>query len=73
MDIEKLINDDAFCEALAEKFYEEFKEDDLAFDKKGRAMLEAWKNGDVNRMLIAICGWSMETLVEKAQEMIGDE
>lgn len=70
MDIEKLINDSDFCEVLGDVIREEIAEDDVHSRHVGEYVLKSFFRNDANDMLIAICGWSMDTLIEMAQERI---
>ena len=68
MDIEKLMNDSDFCEVLGDVIRDEIENDDLHSRKIGEYALSAYKDNDANDMLVAICGWSMNTLIGMATE-----
>ncbi len=59
-------------EEFFEKFYEtllsEINNDDEPFHKKGRQLfLSALNNPSADEFFIAICGWSLESLIEKME------
>ena len=75
MDKEQLqaILDNASEEVL-ERFFEtllnEINSDDEAYYKKGRQLLLAALNNEhADDFFIAICGWSLETLIEKSYQI----
>lgn len=70
MDIEELMNDSDFCEVLGDVIRDEIENDDAHSRHVGKYALRAYMDNDANDMLIAICGWSTNTLIEMAQERI---
>lgn len=82
MDKLKKLNDahnniDEFSEALGNAIYEAFMEDDNYLHEIGRSVLWAFNSCKTeseveiaDRMLIAICGWGIETLLRRIE---GDE
>jgi hypothetical protein len=49
-----------------ETLVEEINNDDEAYDKKGRQLLEMCLTYDnADEFFIAICGWSVDSLIEK--------
>ncbi len=75
MDKEQLhaILDNASEEVL-EKFFEtllnEINSDDEAYYKKGRQLLLAALNNEhADDFFISLCGWSLETLIEKSNQI----
>lgn len=63
--LDKMLRSDAACERLANFLIDETSADSESLLKVGRNVIEAYQNGDVDAMLVAICGWTMESLVEK--------
>lgn len=59
-------------EDLQDEFFIQFSEqvasDDEPSDKKFRRLYEAWRDdpGTVDDILMTLCGWTMESLAEKA-------
>lgn len=60
-------NDD-FFEALAEQFILEVVTDDMAPCKKGKALLEAYAQGDMKKFLLAACGWDISSLLDMVKK-----
>lgn len=59
------INDNGIAqEALVETFYEQFVSDEDSYMHKCRGISQAFCSGTCNEMLMALCGWSMESLVD---------
>ena len=69
MDIEKLLLDYEFCEAFGDVLYNEIMTDDESAYMMARYVLRAYLAKDVDEMLIAVSGWNMETLIEKAMKV----
>lgn len=64
--IESIINDDALLERFVEILIDEIDNDDEAYYKKGRQLLDfCLNNEDADDFFIAICGWSVDSLLEK--------
>lgn len=63
-----LMDNEDFCETLAEVLHNEMQTDDEALDNIGRKMFRAIQTGGAEDMLLAIVGWKFETLVGKAKE-----
>jgi len=61
-----LLNNDALLERFTEILIDEINDDDESYEKKGRQLLEfALANKDADDFFIAICGWSIDSLLEK--------
>ena len=61
-----LLNNDALLERFTEILIDEINDDDESYEKKGRQLLEfAFANKDADDFFIAICGWSIDSLLEK--------
>lgn len=61
-----LLSNDALLERFTEILIDEINDDDESFEKKGRQLLEfALANKDADDFFIAICGWSIDSLLEK--------
>lgn len=61
-----LLSNDALLERFTEILIDEINDDDESFEKKGRQLLEfALDNKDADDFFIAICGWSIDSLLEK--------
>ena len=64
--IENILNDEAQLERFVEVLVDEINNDDEAYDKKGRQLLDLCLTDDhADDFLIAICGWSVDSLLEK--------
>lgn len=66
--INKLLSegDTAALEEIPAVFVDEAWGDDEPYDKKGRAMLEAYLKGNVDGFCIALTGWSFEDILKRA-------
>lgn len=60
-------NSDLLFEALFETLKTEIDNDGEKYESKGKYMLRAIAENNVNDLLIAICGWSAESLLRKAK------
>jgi hypothetical protein len=64
--IENILNDEAQLERFVEVLVDEINNDDEAYDKKGRQLLDLCLTDDhADDSLIAICGWNVDSLLEK--------
>jgi hypothetical protein len=64
--IENILNDEAQLERFVEVLVDEINNDDEAYDKKGRQLLDLCLTDDhADDFLIAICGWNVDSLLEK--------
>jgi hypothetical protein len=58
--IENILNDEAQLERFVEVLVDEINNDDEAYDKKGRQLLDLCLTDDhADDFLIAICGWNV--------------
>ena len=55
------------CEALADAFFDSVNTDNEPYRKIGFYLLKAFLEDDVNNAMIALCGWSLESLMVKAK------
>lgn len=55
------------CECLAETVLDSVNTDNESLDKIGYFLLKAFLEDDVSDALIALCGWSLESLLIKAK------
>lgn len=53
--------------AIGETIKQEIYTDEEAYDRVGRFLLEAILNNNVEDTVMALCGWCIETLFEKAR------
>lgn len=67
--IEKILDDDNLLERFSEGLMAEIENDDESYIDKGRALLFAYLNNNhACEFFIAICGWSMYSLLDKIKE-----
>ena len=59
-------SDKEVLENIAATFLREANEDELPYKRIGHAMLEAYRDGDVDAFCIALTGWSFENILKKA-------
>lgn len=71
--LNELMNDKQFCEALGVTIYNELVSDDEPSYRMGRYLIKAFIDGNVDDALIALCGWSLETLFDKAAARVGQD
>lgn len=65
--LNEILRSDAACNRLGEFLIDETSADSESLLKVGRNVIEAYQNGDVDSMLVAICGRTMKSLVEKSE------
>ena len=64
--IENILNDEAQLERFVEVLVDEINNDDEAYDKKGRQLLDLCLTDEhADDFFIAVCGWSVDSLLEK--------
>lgn len=66
--LDEILADTDKCETFGGIVIDEFKNDDEAPHKTGFNLIQAYQNGDCDAMLIALCGWSMDSLLDKYNE-----
>ena len=59
-------SDKEVLENIAATFLREANEDELPYKRIGHAMLEAYRDGDMDAFCIALTGWSFENILKKA-------
>lgn len=70
--------DAGYCGRLVDAFFESVNTDDEPYDKIGRALMQTYVScsdeqaSAVDSVLSALCGWSMNSLLKKA-ELIEDD
>ena len=67
-DIQKILDNgsEEFFENFCEVLINEINSDDEPYDKKGRHLLvSALNNENHNDFFVSICGWTLDTLIEK--------
>ena len=63
-------------EAVGEVLFEEVTSDEETFDNKGYRLEQIYEKASeadkklINDVLIAVCGWSYETLLAKAKQKV---
>ena len=62
----KLMQDGDKCEALAEEILSQIATDDEAPHKIGYFLLKAYAENNVDDALVALCGWTLESLCARA-------
>lgn len=64
--IQTILDDDSLLEQFTELLIDEINNDDEAMDKKGRQLLSLCLNDEnADDFFIAICGWSVDSLLQK--------
>ncbi len=64
--IENILNDEAQLERFVEVLVDEINNDDEAYDKKGRQLLDLCMTDiHADDFFIAVCGWSVDSLIDK--------
>lgn len=64
--IEEIMENESLLERFIEVLIEEINDDDEAFYKKGRQLLDlCLTDENADEFFIAICGWSVDSLIEK--------
>jgi len=68
-DIQKILDNgsEEFFENFCEVLMNEINSDDEPYDKKGRHLLvSALNNENHNDFFVSVCGWTLDSLIEKA-------
>ena len=64
--IESILNNEAQLERFVEVLVDEINNDDEAYDKKGRQLLDLCLTDEhADDFFIAVCGWSVNSLIDK--------
>ena len=64
--IENILNDEAQLERFVEVLVDEINNDDEAYNKKGKQLLDLCLTDDhADDFFIAICGWTVDSLIDK--------
>ena len=64
--IEEIMENESLLERFVEVLVDEINNDDEAYDKKGRRLLDlCLTDENADAFFIAICGWSVDSLLEK--------
>ena len=61
--LRNLLNDEAKTSAFAEKIIEMIGTDDESFEDIGEGIIRALLDDSADDLLIAICGWSAESIL----------
>ena len=61
--LKKILQDEGKCEALADTVIFQITSDDEDPVKVGTHLIKSYIEGDVDGMLMALCGWSMKSLL----------
>ncbi len=64
--IENILNDEAQLERFVEVLVDEINNDDEAYNKEGRQLLDlCMTDKHADDFFIAVCGWSVDSLIDK--------
>ena len=69
----KAEDSDEKCDSFVSTFLEEVDSDDESYSKKGYYMLKAIQENNLEDFLIAVCGWSAESLLKKSYLIPDDD
>ncbi|MDR1504559.1 MAG: hypothetical protein LBT43_19095, partial [Prevotella sp.] len=69
--IDRFLEDEDKCGRFAEVLINEINSDDEGFHKVGRQFIRAYLQENPEMMLIALCGWGMDTLISKVNKTDG--
>lgn len=64
----EILADTDKCETFGCIVIDEISNDEETPSKTGSNLIQAYQNGDCDAMLIALCGWSMDSLLDKYNE-----
>lgn len=72
--VEEIMKSEVTLEALAERVVDEMNNDDEALDERGRQLLIAYLDNPsaVDDVLIALCGWSVKSLIGMVMKGMSD-
>lgn len=63
--LDEILADTDKCETFGSIVIDEISNDDEAPHKTGSSLIQAYQRGDCDAMLVALCGWSMNSLLDK--------
>lgn len=63
--LDRIYEDEDKRDRFAELLLSEAMEDTEPYHKVGRQVIDAYRDKDCDALLLALCGWTMESLVEK--------
>ena len=66
--LDSILEDSDKCEGFAETVLDEIRSDEEQLRHIGSNIIKAYQRDDCDKLLIAICGWSMDSLLEKYQK-----
>lgn len=67
-EFEKVIESEEIYEAFIDTVIEGISSDDDSYRHKAFNLIKAYRSGDCDGILMALCGWSMKTLLEKCKQ-----
>lgn len=71
--LDEILADTDKCETFGCIVIDETSNDDQAPHKTGSNLIQAYLNGDCDAMLVALCGWSMDSLLDKYNDKRSDD
>ena len=71
--LEEIMQDSEKCEALADEIALQIATDDEEPCRAGAKLIQAYIDGDVDGALMALCGWSLKTLLARARVIPDDD
>ncbi len=66
-EFEKILESEELREAFIETVNKEIASDDDSYEHKAFSLIKAYRANDCDGMLMALCGWTMKTLLEQTK------
>lgn len=66
--MDEILSSEENCDLFMEVVMQEIQTDEETYRHKAHQLIQAYREENCGNMLIALCGWSMHTLLIKYQE-----
>lgn len=66
--MDDILSSEENCDTFMEVVMEEIQSDEETYHHKAHQLIRAYREGNCDDMLMALCGWSMTTLLVKYQQ-----
>ena len=66
--MDEILSSEENCETFMEVVMSEIQSDEETYRHKAHQLIQAYREDNCGDMLMALCGWSMHTLLIKYQE-----
>lgn len=66
--MDEILSSEENCDLFMEVVMQEIQTDGETYRHKAHQLIQAYRKGDCDDLLIALCGWSMSSLINKYKE-----